>query len=108
MSHFRDEKRLYAVREGRADVWLSGDPELRSRQLETRRARMADAGEPMSDAEAVLVLVEMIRCPGADVDELVRTLAARGTPVSPVRVCRLLERHGLAGKGAPDSARHGR
>ncbi len=108
MSHFRSEERLHPVREGRADVWLSGDLAIRTRQLEVRRQGVACGGDLPSDAEAVLVLVELIRRPDAGVDEVARGLEARGTPVAAPRIRRLLERHGLAKKGAADSARFGR
>lgn len=86
-------------------VYISPEPDPGGRQREAR-TRAADAGLP-SDAEAVLVLAEMIRRPGTDLDEVARVLAARGTPVGRGPILRLLERHGLAKKGAPDSARSG-
>jgi hypothetical protein len=107
LSHFRGDARLGAVREGRGDVWVSGDPEVAARQLAARRERgRAGDGLP-SDAEAVLVLAEMIRRPDAGVEEVARALAARGTPVGAGPILRLLERHKLAKKGVPDSARSG-
>jgi len=89
-------------RHGGRFVYVSPEPDLGGRQREAR-TRAAGGGLP-SDAEAVLVLAEMIRRPGADIDEVARVLAARGTPVGPGPILRLLERHGLAKKGAPDSA----
>jgi len=86
-------------------VYVSSDPN-RGRQQREARMRASDAGLP-SDAEAVEVLVEMIRRPAAGLDEVARALAARGTPVAADRIARLLERHGLAKKGALDSARSG-
>jgi len=108
MSHFRNERRLRPVREGRGDVWVSGDPAVGAGQLGLRRTGTVGLGDLPSDADAVLVLVEMIRCPDAGPGEVARGLAARGTPVAPARIRRLLERHGLAKKGALGSARSGR
>jgi hypothetical protein len=87
-------------------VYVSPEPDAGARQREAR-TRAADSGLP-SDAEAVLVLAEIIRRPDVGVEEVARVLAARGTPVGADPILRLLERHGLAKKGAPDSARSGR
>jgi hypothetical protein len=86
-------------------VYVSPEPDAGARQREAR-TRVADSGLP-SDAEAVLVLAEMIRRPDAGVEEVARALAARGTPVGADPILRLLERHELAKKGGPDSARSG-
>jgi hypothetical protein len=78
-----------------------------TRQQQSRRRRQADrarAGLP-SDAVAVVVLAEMIRHPHVSVEQISRRLARQGTDVSPAKIRRLLEQHGLADKkGALDSA----
>jgi len=103
LSHFREDAGLVRAREGRRDVWLCADPSVRSRQLEVRRRGSLRADDLPSDAEAVLVLVELIRHPRDDVDGIAGRLRARGTPVPASRIRSLLERHGLAKKGALDS-----
>jgi hypothetical protein len=86
-------------------VYVSPEPD-RGRGQREARAHTADSGLP-SDAEAVLVLAEMIRRPDVGVEEVARALAARGTPVGADSILRLLERHKLAKRGGPDSARPG-
>ena len=107
LSHFRREPRVCQIREGRRDVWLSSDPAVRERQMLARRHGIPPEGELPSAAEAVLVLVEVIRQPDDDAESIAHRLEARGTPVAATRIRRLLELHGLAKKGAPDSARSG-
>lgn len=105
LSHFRHEPGVCQRREGRRDVWLSSDPAVRERQMNARRRGGLPEGGLPSAAEAVLVLVEVIRRPDDDAESIARRLEARGTPVAAARIRRLLEHHGLAEKGAPDSAR---
>jgi len=107
LSHFRHEPGVCQMREGRRDIWLSSDPAVRERQVSARRRSVLPEGELPSDAEAVLVLVEAIRQPHDDAESIARRLEAQGTPVAAARIRRLLEHHGLAKKGAPDSARSG-
>jgi hypothetical protein len=77
ISHFCDEARLDPVGEERADIGLSSDPAIGGRQLEGRRARRTGAADLPSDAEAVMVLVEMVRRPDAEVEAQARVLGRR-------------------------------
>ena len=103
LSHFRVEPRVCRVRLGRGNLWLSSDPERHDRQLTVRQGACQTHDSLPSDAEAVLVLVQLIRHPGSDVEELARLLNARGTPVSVARIRCLLEHHQLPKGGAADS-----
>jgi hypothetical protein len=93
LSHFRADAGLSQHRDGRRDVWLSGDAAVRGRQLEARRC----------SPEAVRILVEVIRHPRDDVDQIAAHLRAGGEPVPVPRIRSLLEYHGLAKGGALDS-----
>ena len=104
LSHFRAEPSVCRVRLGRGNLWLSSDPGLHDRQLTVRRGACHTHDSFPSDAEAVPVLVELIRHPGSDVEDLARLLNARGTPVSAARIRCLLEHHQLRKGGAADSA----
>lgn len=103
LSHFRGDAGLSQLREGRRDVWLSGDAAVRGRQLEARRCSPVPAENLPSDAEAVRILVEVVRHPRDDVDHIAGHLRAGGQPVPIPRIRSLLECHGLAKGGALDS-----
>jgi hypothetical protein len=87
-------------------VYLARNASVRAGQEALRRERLCPTPS-LSDGEAVVVLVELIKHPGsscAGLSERVRPRIPRATAPA---VEALLRENGLLKKGAPDSARHG-
>lgn len=98
---------LYREKLGGTFVYLAQDMSIRTRQTALRRQR-GRRTPSLSDAEAVVVLVELIKHPDsrcAELSERVRTRIPRATVPA---VEALLRAYGLLKKGALDSARPGR
>ena len=107
ISRLRSHPELAREKTGGTFVYLAQDMSLRTRQTALRRQR-GRRTPSLSDAEAVVVLVELIKHPDsgcAELSERVRTRIPRATVPA---VEALLRAYGLLKKGAPDSARHGR
>lgn len=86
-------------------VYLSTDLERREQQCERR----CGGDGSLADADAVRVLVELVKSPNASASQLVARVRARAPTVSVEAIERFFTAHGLnpAKKGASDSARSG-
>lgn len=78
-------------------VYLSDQPDIREKQRE-RREGIAFP----TDAQAVLILVQLIKHPGIGVSELAKRATSQGILIEPAAVQRLLQFHGLL-KKTPDT-----
>ena len=89
---------------GGLHVYLSSEHAIARQQFEARRltAAMPVVSIP-SDAEAVMIFVEMLRHPDLGPERISRQLAAQGTRIDAARIIRLLGHHGLEKKRLPDS-----
>ncbi|MDQ1250765.1 MAG: hypothetical protein QG597_5145 [Actinomycetota bacterium] len=86
-------------------VYFAAAPGVRQKQHDARRLLEPESQPALpSDAEAVLIFAEMIRHPHLEPEQISARLRTGGTAVEPRRIQRLIEHHGLAKKGAPDSA----
>jgi hypothetical protein len=104
MAHFRTDQRLSRDQSGRGHVWFAGEAAIRSRQMEACRSAMA-GGAGLADADAVRLLVELVRDPGLDCAALARRLSP--FRISPESIERFLGAHGLLKKkpASPPSGR---
>ncbi len=100
LSHFRDGLELFRERRGRGYVWFSGDNAIRESQQRARHEARSDAGG-LSDAEAVLLLVELVRDPRKSLVELSGALRSKIPRICPMliedflRSRQLLEKRGV-------------
>jgi hypothetical protein len=106
LAHFKTDPGLSREPCGRGHVWFAGDGPGRLRQMEARQSLKGAAAE-LPDADAVLLLVEIIRNPGMDCAALARRLAPSTPRITPEAVDRFLSGHGLLKKkpGSPPSER---
>ena len=107
LSHFKADPGL--SREscgGRAYVWFAGDEATRLRQMEARRRLKGTAAE-ISDADAVRLLVEVIKKPGLDCAALAQRLGPSTPRITAEMVEWFLRERGLLQKktGSPPSRR---
>jgi len=71
-------------------VYLSDQPDIREKQRERREGITFP-----TDAQAVVILAQLIKHPGIGVSELAKRAASRGISIEPAAVQRLLQFHGL-------------
>jgi len=97
---------LYREKMGGTFVYLARNASVCARQTALRRQKLRPA-PPLSDAEAVVILVELIKHPDSSCGELSERVRTRIPRATAPAVAALLRGHGLLKKGAPDSARPG-
>lgn len=83
-------------------VYVSSKPKKQAGQVRTRIRQLAEiqSGKFPTDAEAVLILVDLIGCPDADVKTLAARACSRGARIDPEAIRNFLDYHGLAKKTA--------
>lgn len=74
-------------------VYFSSDPEIYTAQRRNRFPPEPSAGALPSDAQAILILVELIHHPDLSIDELVAQLAGKGHTVQREAVISLFDRY---------------
>lgn len=94
ISQFTSHPRLRRDKYGARYVYFSSDPQRGQQQRAARQNAYIEAALP-SDAESVLILAEMLRHPGRDMESLSSVLKSQGVEVSPYRIQSLLDHHGL-------------
>lgn len=97
LSHFANCPELHRERRGRGFVWFAGDETVRRRQRGAREEAHPQSA-PLSDAEAVPLLVELIRDPQAGSEKLAGILRSKVPRLSPQRIDEFLRFHGLEEK----------
>jgi len=98
LSHFRDDLALFRERRGRSYVWFAGDDATRQRQQRARQAATSDSAG-LSDAEAVLLLVELLRDPHKSFVELAGALRSKVPRICPALIEEFLRSRQLLEKG---------
>jgi len=107
ISRFGSHPSLYREKFGGRFIYLAAGKSVRARQIATRRAA-DNKTEHLSDAEAVVVLVDLIKHPDSNCLDLSRRLKPRLPRATPTAVHSLLSSHGLLKKRALDSPRQSR
>ena len=79
-------------------VYFSGSPECYHRQKQKRTLSRPGAIDWPTDAQAVVILVELIKHPGIDIEQLATKVAQRGWSVEPAIIEAFLRSHDLLKK----------
>jgi hypothetical protein len=102
--HLFAQEKLGRTPWGRAHVYLSLDEEKQDEQARRRRRApvtpAAGTESPLSDAETIAILAELVRSPRASARRLAAVLSARGMAVTAQKVLTVMERYELPKKGA--------
>jgi len=85
-------------------VYFSDSPERYHRQKQERILSRSGSADWPTDAQAVVILVELIKHPGTDIEQLASKVARRGWRVEPFIIEAFLRRHDLL-KKTPDIER---
>lgn len=96
VSHFRSDPRSRREKIGGRYVYFSANPEEYERQKHSRLT--LEVGTSIMDAEAVFLLVEMIRRPSATLSEVLAALEGQGVQIALPSAERFLEARGILKK----------
>lgn len=99
LSHFRDHPEIYRENLMKCWIWFAADPKIREKQKQARLAR-AVAKEPRmpTDAEAVMILVDLIEHPNSGLEQVARRLKPKGFNIDVDVIRQLLVHHDLLKK----------
>lgn len=93
LAHFRDIPGITKERHGRSIVYFSSDEEVYSRQKRNRFPPEPSAGKLPPDAQAIIILVELIHHPQMSIDELAAQLQRKGHAVQADSIAALFRHH---------------
>lgn len=98
LAHFKEIPGLKKERHGRDIVYFSSEEEVYRRQKRNRFPPEPAAGKLPPDAQAIIILVELIHHPKMSIDELTAGLQVKGHPIETENVAALFKKHGIAKK----------
>ena len=98
LAHFKEISGLKKERYGRDIVYFSSDEEVYRRQQRNRFPPEPAATELPPDAQAIIILVELIHHPGISIDELTVKLQGKGYIIETGNIAALFKKHGIAKK----------
>jgi len=96
MHHFRDIPGLRREKQQGRFIYFSDDPEIYSKQKQKFVSLVQEKAKRMpSDADAVLILVQLIKHPNISIEELAKRMARQGKSFEPSVIKNFLEHHDL-------------
>ena len=93
MAHFREILGIIKERHGRDIVYFSSDQQVYKRQRRNRFPVEPSAGALPPDAQAIIILVELIHHPEMSIDELAAQLRNKGHTVEAAGIAALFQRY---------------
>ena len=93
LAHFREIPGLTKEKHGRDIVYFSSEQEVYRRQQRSRYPPEPAAFKLPPDAQAIIILVELIRHPRMSVDELAAQLQSKGHAIEAGSIGELLRQH---------------
>jgi len=99
LSHFRENSKLYRKKFDGRFIYFSGEIKYRKNQIEKRKKqeKIIEAEFP-TDAQAVMILVELLKQPTLSATELAEKLSRQGTKITCYAIDQLLIHHDLIKK----------
>ena len=98
LAHFKEIPGLKKERHRRDIVYFSSDEEVYKRQKRNRLPPEGAAGKLPPDAQAIIILVELIHHPGISIGELAAGLQEKGHPIEIGNIAALFEKHEITKK----------
>ncbi len=102
MSRFSDHPQIAREKVGDRFLYFAADSARHESQLRCR-LELLRKPNPLSPTQVVAVLVEAIKHPKSDMEELAAILMRKGEKVSALQIQDLFQRHGLVLKKTPPS-----
>lgn len=93
LAHFKEIPGLVKERHGRDIVYFSSDEEVCKRQKRNRFPPEPSAAKLPPDAQAIIILVELIHHPDLSIDELAARLLEKGHEVEAGSIAALFKQH---------------
>mgnify|MGYP003970367115 CR=1 FL=1 len=93
LAHFREIPGLTKERHGRDIVYFSSEEEVYRRQQRSRFPPVPSVAELPPDAQAIIILVELIHHPRMKVDELATQLQHKGYTIKAGSIAALFRQH---------------
>lgn len=93
LAHFKEISGLKKERHSRDIVYFSSDEEVYRRQKRNRFPPEPAVGELPPDAQAIIILVELIHHPRISIDELAAGLQGKGHPIEAGNIAALFKKH---------------
>jgi len=98
LAHFKEISGLKKERHNRDIVYFSSDREAYMRQKRNRFPPDPAVGKLPSDAQAIIILVELIHHPGMSIDELTTGLQRKGHTIKSGDIAALFTKYGITKK----------
>ena len=98
LAHFKEIPGITRERHGRDVVYFSSDEPVCLRQKQRRFPPEPSTGELPTDAQAIIILVELIHHPRMSVDELAVQLKQNGHAIEAERIAALFRRYQIRKK----------
>ena len=95
LAHFKEISGLKKERHSRDIVYFSSDEEVYRRQKRNRFPPEPSATSLPPDAQAIIILVELIHHPGISIDELSAQLQEKGHIIETGNIAALFKKHGI-------------
>ena len=102
LAHFKEIPGITKERHGRDIVYFSSDDEVYIRQKRKRFPPEPSAVKLPTDAQAIIILVELIHHPDMSIDELAGELRQKGHPIETANIAALFKQHRI-GKKKPST-----
>jgi transcriptional antiterminator len=100
LSHFKNDDNIHREKHKGIYIYFSCEPfklKLQRHERETIIHSTATHDLP-TDTESIIILVELIKKPKANIDQLARSVRRNGTPISNEKIFNLLTYHGILKK----------
>ncbi len=98
LAHFKEISGIKKERHSRDIVYFSSDKEVYKQQKRNRFPPEPVVGELPPDAQAIIILVELIHNPNMSIEELAVGLQGKGHTVKTRDIAALFKKHGIAKK----------
>lgn len=98
LAHFKEISGLTKERDGRDIVYFSSDEEVFRQQQRKRFPPEGAAWELPPDADAIIILVELIHHPRMSINELTAQLQGKGHTFKAESITALFKKHGITKK----------
>ncbi len=102
LSHFKNDPNIHREKHRGVYIYFSNEPKEFNNQKRKRESIIQSTAllDLPTDAEAISILVELIKNPTDNIDQLARRIRRKGVPTSISKIMNLLIYHGIVKKNS--------